>query len=89
MEFKNSVMAFKDGQKKDKQYYHIDDNIFCIDIGQVLNALESDSDLYKNQTKEQLKKALDKQLAFYMDVLKEDFKFYADNVIPKFVRGLK
>ena len=87
--FKVSVMALRDSTTKEKIGYHEQDNIFNLDIGGVLLALGSDSELYNNQTKEQLQKSLTKLREFYLNVFEQDFKFYCENVINKFVGGLK
>lgn len=89
MIYKNSCMARKDGRTKEKTYYFDDEKIFFVDIKGVLLSLQCDSEFYNNPTKQGLKKALKEQKKLYMETISDDWDFYAEEVIPKFIKGIK
>jgi hypothetical protein len=89
IEYEDSAMARKDGGSKVEIDYNNDDSIFNVDIGAVLLALQTDSRFYIKPTKEGLKEALLRLKNFYVELFESDWDFYAEHVIPKFLKGVK
>lgn len=87
--YKDSVMAKRDNTGVDKDYYN-DEAIGIITIKQCLLRLTSTNFHCDGKpTKEQVKKELQEFKEDMLDTISEDFDFYAENVIYKFLEYKK
>lgn len=73
---------------EDKNGSHIvsnDEYIFTLTVGELINAVCSDGEFYKNPTKENMTKLMYKYVVRQMTVLKQDADWYIKNAMPLFL----
>ncbi len=80
-------IEFEHPTTKESQRIHVRDNVYNeISFQDMIEYLENDSDFHNNTTKEQMKISLRKMLVFQQGILRDDFNFYVDHVMPKFLK---
>jgi hypothetical protein len=90
LSYKDSVIAPKDITMAE-WYFHVDDDIGTLRIEDVLMCLCHNDHGFKKQmpTKAELRAALQKIKRDWLNTISEDFDFYAEHIIPKFLEVSK